>query len=90
MPKSKQLHQQIERKLTKLHECLDKVDEVRAVNPDDPETWDSDSLYNLVENLKAALKILADQPIKGQDDELGPLLYEDGLCSLVESYHSEE
>ena len=90
MPKSKQLQKLIEKKLDTLHKLLDKFEEVRIIDSDDSDTWDSDALYNLTENLKEALKILEDQPIKGQNDEFGQPLYADGLCSLVDSYHSEE
>jgi hypothetical protein len=38
MPKSKKLQKQIEKKLDKLSELLDAVDEVRIINSDDPET----------------------------------------------------
>ncbi|CAI2192706.1 7114_t:CDS:2 [Funneliformis geosporum] len=51
---------------------------------------DSDALYNLVENLKEILKLLQDQPIKGRYDEFGQPLYKEGLCSLVDEYHSDE
>jgi hypothetical protein len=40
-----------------------------------------------VENLQATLKLLEDQLIPGKNDEFGQPLYEDGLCSLVDSYH---
>lgn len=38
MPKSKKLQKQIESKLEKLSKSLDKIDEARMVNSDDPET----------------------------------------------------
>jgi hypothetical protein len=38
MPKSKSLQNKISKKLEKLHELLNKVDEARAVNSDDPAT----------------------------------------------------
>ena len=74
----------ITQKLEKLQELLDSIEEARIINSDDPDTWDSDALYNLVENLKEALKIFQDQPIKGQYDEFGQPLTEDGLCSLID------
>ena len=89
MPK-KRLQKQIEKKLDTLQELLDQVEEVRVIDSNDSDTWDSDALYNLAENLKEALKLLEDQSIKGQKDKFGQLLTEDGLCSLVDSYHSEE
>jgi len=38
MPKSKKLHQQIEKKLETLNKLLDNIDEVRAIDPNDPDT----------------------------------------------------
>jgi len=43
-----------------------------------------------VEELKEALQLLRDQPIKGKYDDFGQPLLEAGLCSLVDEYHSEE
>lgn len=90
MPHSKKLQNQIENKLEKLSKLLDKIDEVRVIDSDDSETWDSDALYDLVENLKAALKLLADKESPKAKDEFGqPLILEAGLCTLVDEYHSE-
>ena len=63
MPK-KSLSNKIEKKLNQLHELLDKIEEARVINSDDPETWDSDTLYNLVEDLKEILELLEDQKSK--------------------------
>lgn len=90
MPKSKKLQKQIENKLDKLHELLDKLDEVRNIEPDDPDTWDSDTLYNLVEDLKETLKLLEDQKGKQLDEFGHPLILEAGLCSLVDTYQEDE
>ena len=79
----------IQTKLAKLSQLIDQIIEVQVINSEDPDTWDSDALYNLVENLKATLKLLEDQPIKGKYDEFGQPLYEDGLCSLVDEYHED-
>jgi len=38
MPKSKKLHQQIEKKLDQLQELLKKIAEAQVINPDEPET----------------------------------------------------
>jgi hypothetical protein len=44
-----------------------------------------------VEDLKEALKLLEDKLAQGQSDNFGePLILEAGLCSLVDSYQSEE
>ena len=90
MPKSKKLHNKIENKLEKLSKLLDKIDEVRAINSDDSETWDPDILYGLVENLKETLQLLEDQKGKELDDFGEPLVLEEGICSLVDNYHSED
>jgi hypothetical protein len=38
MPKTKKLQKKIESKLNILHKLLDKIDDARLMNPDDPET----------------------------------------------------
>jgi len=86
---SKKLQRLIASQLDKLQTLLDSINEVRIIDVQDPDTWDSDMLYNLAENLKAALRILEDQPIKGQKDEFGQPAYTDGLCSLVDIYQNE-
>ena len=91
MPKSKKLQKQIEKKLDELSQLLDKTEEARVINSDDPETWDSDTLYNLVEVLKEALALLKDKESKKERNEFGePLILEVGLCSLVDDYFLEE
>lgn len=91
MPKSKKLENKISKKLGQLSELLNKIDGVRIINSDDPETWDSDTLYNLVENLKKTLQLLEDKKHPKQKDPFGdPLILEEGLCSLVDEYHEEE
>ena len=88
---SRKLQKQIERKLEKLHELLDKIGEAQIIDPTDSETWDSDTLANLVENLKETLAILEDKENARQLDPYGePITGEIGLCSLVDEYHSEE
>jgi hypothetical protein len=93
----------IAKKLDQLQELLNSIEEARIINPDDPDTWDSDTLYNLVENLKEALKLLEDQPLKGELElqsngssfnnerhEFGQPLTEDGLCSLIDLYQEDQ
>ena len=87
---NKKLPKQIENKLEKLHKLLDQMEEVRIIDPQDPETWDSDTLYNLVEDLKEALKLLENQTGKQLDEFGEPLILEAGLCSLVDSYQAED
>ena len=91
MPQSKKLQNKIEKKLDQLQELIDQIHEVQNMDSTDPETWDSDTLYNLVENLKAALQLLEDKESKTERDNFGePLILEDGLCSLVDEYFLEE
>ena len=91
MPKTKKLQKQIEKKLEKLSKLLDKIIEAQVIDSDDPDTWDSDALYNLVENLKDALKLLEDQESEKELDEFGqPLILEEGICSLVDEYQEED
>ena len=85
MPK-KSLQQQIENKLEKLDKLIDQINEAKAINSDEPETWDSDTLYNLVANLKEALHLLQDQLSEQLNDWGEPMVLEEGLCSLVDSY----
>ena len=90
MPKTKKLQKQIEHKLENLSKLIDKINEAQAINSHDPETWDSDTLYDLVENLKETLKLLEDKEHPQQKDNFGePIILEVGLCSLVDEYHSE-
>ena len=90
MPKTKKLQKQIEKKLDQLSELLNKIDEAHAINSDDSETWDSDTLYNL-ENLKETLKLLEDKEHPKEKDNFGePIILEEGLCSLVDQYQEEE
>ena len=90
MPKSKKLANKISNKLDQLSELIDNMDEVRIINSDDPKTWDSDVLYNLVENCQAVIKLLADKKHPKEKDPWGePLILEEGLCSLMDEYHEE-
>ena len=90
----KKLQKQIERKLEILQGLLKNISDATAIDPTDPETWDSDTLYDLAANLKDALKLLENQhhwKASQQLDEYGePIILEEGLCSLVDDYHSED
>jgi|SRR3954454_13294211 len=86
----RELKSKIKKKLDQLSKLLDNIDEVRVINSDDSETWDSDTLYNLVENLKKVLKLLQDQKDKQLDEFGQPIIIEEGLCSLVDEYHEEK
>ena len=87
---SKKLQRKIEKKLNKLQELLEKAQEVQVIEPDNPETWDPDTLYDLVEQLKEALALLEDQKSKKLDEFGDPVILEEGLCSLVDDYQNEE
>ena len=86
----KSLAKKIEKKLEKLLEILDQINEAQIIEPTDPDTWDSDTLYNLVENLKEALQLLEDKKSKQLNEFGEPIILEAGLCSLVDSYQEEE
>lgn len=88
---NKKLKKQITKKLDKLQGLLDAIDEARQINSDDPDTWDSDTLYNLAERLKEALKLLENQESRVEKDEFNnPLILEEGICSLVDEFQNEE
>ncbi len=86
----KSLPKKIENKLTKLQELLDQITESQIIEPTDPNTWDPDTLYGLVENLKETLQLLEDQKSKQLNEFGEPIILETGLCSLVDSYQEEE
>jgi hypothetical protein len=90
---SKKLHKQIEKKLETLQELLNKITEAQVINPDEPDTWDPDTLYNLVEKCKEVIKLLEDKKSELFNISLTSrekMITETGLCSLVDEYHSEE
>lgn len=88
---NKKLKKQIEKKLDQLQELLEAIDEARQIEADEPETWDSDTLYDLVANLKEALQLLEDQESPKEKDNFGnPLILAEGICSLVDEYQGEE
>ena len=87
---NKKLTRDIEKKLTKLQELLENIREAQVIEPDDPDTWDNDTLYNLIEELKEAISLLEDKKAKGEDDYGDPIILEAGICSLVEEYQSEQ
>ena len=87
---SKKLQNKISKKLEQLQTLINQIDEVQNIDPDDPDTWDADTLYNLIELLKEALQLLADKESLQKDDFGQPLILEEGLCSLVDSYHEKD
>ena len=87
---NKKLPKKIAKNLDKLFEILGNIEEARIINPNDPNTWDPDILYDLTEQLKKALKLLEDQKSKQKDAWGEPIILEEGLCSLVDSYHEDQ
>ena len=85
---NKKLKKQIEKKLDKLTELLNGIADVQIIDPNNSDTWDSDTLYNLVEDLKEALQLLEDKKTS-QHNEYGELIINPGLCSLVDDWESE-
>ena len=93
MPKSKNLQKQIERKLNKLQELIEEIIEVQVIDASDPQTWDSDTLYNLAEKCKEVIKLLEDKKSELFNISLTSrekMITETGLCSLVDSYQEEK
>jgi hypothetical protein len=70
---NKKLKNQITKKLDQLQELLDQIDEVRVINSNDPDTWDSDALYNLTEQLKETLQLLENEVSGDKQEEIGIL-----------------
>ena len=88
---NKKLKKSIQNKLEKLQKLIDNITEAQVIDSHDPDTWDSDLLYSITEDLKEALQILEDQTSKTKKDEFDqPLIIEEGLCSLIDEYQSEE
>jgi hypothetical protein len=69
---------------------LDKIDEARILNSDEPENWNSDTLYSLAEKLKKTLQLLEDKTGKQLDEFGDPIVLEPGLCSLMDDWESQE
>jgi hypothetical protein len=85
----KKLQKQISHKLDKLSKLLDNVIAAQVIDSNDSDTWDSDTLYSLVEDLKAALVLLEDQKTS-QHDQYGEIITEPGLCSLIDDWENPE
>ncbi|WNE40106.1 MAG: hypothetical protein GBAus27B_000173 [Mycoplasmataceae bacterium] len=79
------LKRKIAKKLENLGKILDKIEDLRVIEANDPETWDSDSLYELVDLAKEVQEILEDK--EHSDPRIIP---EMGLCSLVDEYNDDE
>ena len=74
MPKN--LAKKISQKLEKLQELLANLTETQVIDPDDPETWDPDTLYNLTEELKEMSELLENK--------------EQGLLTLISAWETEQ
>jgi len=89
---NQQLSSKITHKLAKLHQLLDRFNEVRKIDPADSNTWDSNILTNLVEDLQETLQLLADKrsyPLQLSYAGGAETIQEFGLGSLIAKYHSE-
>ena len=80
----------ITKKLNQLSELLDQIEEARIMQPDTPETWDGDLLANLVKNCQAVIKLCQDQKSKRLDSWEDPIVLEEGLYSLINSYQEND
>ena len=85
---NKKLQRQIETKLDQLSQLLDNLTVAQIMDSNDSDTWDSDTLYSLVEDLKEALQLLEDQKTN-QRNEYGELIISPGLCSLVDDWETQ-
>jgi hypothetical protein len=68
---------------------LDNITAAQTMDANDSDTWDSDTLYSLVEDLKEALKLLQDQKAKQLDNWGEPIILETGLCSLMDDWEAQ-
>ncbi|KLL02838.1 MAG: hypothetical protein MRECE_42c017 [Mycoplasmataceae bacterium CE_OT135] len=85
---NKKLQKAIESKLDQLQNLLDNLEEARHLDPDDPDTWDGDTLYNLTEELKSTLALLEDKKTKQLNQHHEPII-EPGLCSLIDDWENQ-
>ena len=87
---TKKLAKQIEKKLDKLSQLLDNLTEAQIMDSNDSDTWDSDTLYSLVEDLKEALQLLEDKTTNQRDEYGEPVILEPGLCSLMDDWETAQ
>ena len=80
----------IQNQLEKLNQLLDQIEEVRIIQPDEPDTWDCDLLANLVKNCQSVIKLCEDKRSKQLDSWEDPLVLEEGLYSLINSYQEND
>ena len=85
---TKKLAKKIEKKLDKLAELLDHITVAQTMDANDSDTWDSDTLYSLVEDLKEALQLLEDQESNQRDKHGELIILETGLCSLIDDWEA--
>ncbi len=83
---NKKRQRQIEKKLDQLSDLLSSITEAQTMDANDSDTWDSDILYNLAEDLKEALKLLQDQESNQRNKYGEPIVLETGLCSLMDDW----
>ncbi|CAI2195651.1 6969_t:CDS:2 [Funneliformis geosporum] len=78
-----------QRTLSRVSKTTSRILKTMSKNQIENKLQKLNALYNLVENLRTALTLLEDQPIKGKADEFGQPLTEAGLCSLVDEYNDD-
>jgi hypothetical protein len=86
---NKKRQRQIEKKLDQLSELLDNITAVQTMDANDFDTWDSDTLYSLVEDLKEALQLLEDKETNQRNEYGEPIILETGLCSLMDDWEAQ-
>lgn len=84
---NKQLEHQIEKRLETLQKLIEQIGN-HDIHPAEPELWDSDYYYDLVEQLKEALQMLQGKKHTDRYGEVTTL--EEGLCSLIDTYHEDQ
>ena len=85
---NKKLKKAITKKLEQLEPILEEIKSF-TLDTEDPELWDPDYYYDLTEQLREALALLEDRKSKVKN-EFGEPITEPGICSLIDSYTSEE
>ena len=84
---NKKLAKQIEKHLERLQALIQTIGN-HDIHSDDPTMWDSDYYYDLAESLKTALQMLEGKKALNKYGET--LILEEGICSLIDDYQSEQ
>ena len=78
---NKKRQKKIEKKLDQLSDLLDNITAAQTMDANDSDTWDSDALYSLVEDLKEFTCSNCQQPIN--DHDLTQKNYTLGICDYA-------